>query len=592
LEISLDTRRNQISLGSNSLYQENFSAFFAENTGNACTGNVYVAKQITISPNSFRIIKVKPQSSNQSPVAHGDCLMFTPSPAWQICISGSISEVSHSSFPLVFFNPTQDKVTLLRGKLMGHFELLPDDLASSSGLIAACAENEFSQSNKTQVDLKTEWPNDEFLKHVNTGELTDKSSEKFKTFICKFKDVFARTAYDIGGNDLDGFVVPIDETVPIKSKKQFPLPFLMQEVIMKHVKEMLRAKIIEVGRSPFNSPVFIIGKPNKEGKILPKHLWNEENSRFLIDLREVNKGIKDSQWEIRRIEEVITDMAGKKQFSTLDIKHSFYACNLSEESRQLFSFNVKGMSYRFLKAPMGAKSSPRQFLEFLGIIFRDVPSKTNDEINFSDFLSWYVDDLTIHTESEKFEDHLRHLQIVFERIREFNLKLNLSKCCFFANSVNLLGFKVSPEGISPQESKVEAIRAMTPPKDVSDVRSFLGMTSFLRSFYLNYAEISYPLVRLTRKNVPFVFGPTEMEAFEKLKSELTNPHTILLRFPSKSEDFHLFTDASMKAISALLCVKCKTTDRFQIVASYSKILSGPASRYDNHNRELFALFRD
>jgi hypothetical protein len=92
---------------------------------------VYVAKQITISPDSFRIIKVKPQSSDQNPVARGDCLMFMSSPAWQICILESISEVNHFSFPLIFFNPKQYQVTLLRGRFMGHFELVPKDKVPS-----------------------------------------------------------------------------------------------------------------------------------------------------------------------------------------------------------------------------------------------------------------------------------------------------------------------------------------------------------------------------------------------------------------------------------------------------------------------------
>ena len=140
--------------------------------------------------------------------------------------------------------------------------------------------------NESQADLKTEWNNDEFLKHIKTGDLFGENIEKLKTFICEFEGVLACIACDTGGNDLD---VPTDKTVPLKSKKQLPLPFLMQEVIMKHVKEILRAKIIEMGRSPISSPVFVIAKPGKDGKVLPKHLWNEEKSRFLIDIREVNR---------------------------------------------------------------------------------------------------------------------------------------------------------------------------------------------------------------------------------------------------------------------------------------------------------------
>jgi hypothetical protein len=72
-------------------------------------------------------------------------------------------------------------------------------------------------------------------------------------------------------------------------------------MLKKHTSEMVRVGIIEMRRSKYTAPTFCIGKPGKEGKIPPKKLWDESNSQFLIDLRAINKAIKDSQWGIRRI---------------------------------------------------------------------------------------------------------------------------------------------------------------------------------------------------------------------------------------------------------------------------------------------------
>jgi hypothetical protein len=77
---------------------------------------------------------------------------------------------------------------------------------------------------------------------------------------------------------------------------------------------MLRVRIIEIRGSEYTAPIFCIGKPGTDGKITPKNLWDENNSRFLIDLRAINKAIKDSQWGIQIISEVISDLSNKTKF--------------------------------------------------------------------------------------------------------------------------------------------------------------------------------------------------------------------------------------------------------------------------------------
>jgi hypothetical protein len=88
----------------------------------------------------------------------------------------------------------------------------------------------------------------------------------------------------------------------------------MTECLQKHINEMVRIGIIEMRRSEYTAPIFCIGKPRKDGKIPPKNLWDENNIRFLVDLRAINKAIKDSRWGIRRISEVIFNLSYKTNF--------------------------------------------------------------------------------------------------------------------------------------------------------------------------------------------------------------------------------------------------------------------------------------
>ena len=93
--------------------------------------------------------------------------------------------------------------------------------------------------------------------------------------------------------------------------------------------------------------------------------------------------------------------------------------------------------------------------------------------------------------------------MVFERIREANLKLNLEKCTFAAHEVAYLGHIMSASGVSPDMSKVKAIKTFPLLRNVQDVRSFLGLAGYYRSFRKDFAAISKPLTLLTRKDAKF-----------------------------------------------------------------------------------------
>ena len=116
----------------------------------------------------------------------------------------------------------------------------------------------------------------------------------------------------------------------------------------------------------------------------------------------------------------------------------------------------------------------------------------------SHFATAYLDDILIY--SETLEEHLFHLQTVFDRLREHGLKLKLKKCSFRQAETNYLGFIINGNGISPDPQKVEAIKSLPAPTCVIEVRSFIGMCSYYRRFVPNFSEIAEPVIALTRKH--------------------------------------------------------------------------------------------
>jgi hypothetical protein len=115
----------------------------------------------------------------------------------------------------------------------------------------------------------------------------------------------------------------------------------------------------------------------------------------------------------------------------------------------------------------------------------------------------FVDDLNIH--NERWEDHLQHLEAVLSRLREVNLKLNPSKCCFAAKSIVFLGHVVNKEGTKPDPGKIDAVLRFPKPKAVTNVRSFLGLTGYYRKYIRGYSRMASPLFELTKKDVAFVW---------------------------------------------------------------------------------------
>ena len=93
------------------------------------------------------------------------------------------------------------------------------------------------------------------------------------------------------------------------------------------------------------------------------------------------------------------------------------------------------------------------------------------------FTMMYLDDIIIF--SEKKLQHLEHLEIVFSQLREAILKMKCSKCHFFKRDIHYLGHLISPEGISPLSKKLDCIKHMPTPKDMKEIKQFLGLTEYM-----------------------------------------------------------------------------------------------------------------
>ena len=108
------------------------------------------------------------------------------------------------------------------------------------------------------------------------------------------------------------------------------------------------------------------------------------------------------------------------------------------------------------------------------------------ELNFI-YCSIYLDDLIVFLRTA--EEHLHHLCVVFDCLREYNLKLKPSKCSLFREEINYLAHKVSKASVCPSDINVKAIAEYTPPQTYTEIRAFLGLVGHYRRFIKGFAQI-------------------------------------------------------------------------------------------------------
>ena len=233
--------------------------------------------------------------------------------------------------------------------------------------------------------------------------------------------------------------------------------------------------------------------------------------------------------------------------------------------------------YEFRVMPFGLMNAPAIFQRLMRRVLEGVDSSKQ-------FVSVYLDDVLIY--SKDIEEHLMHLSQVLSRLKEVGLKLNPKKCHFTCHSVTYLGHTITPSGLKPNSDHLVAVKEFLVPKDIKNLKRFLGLCSFYRRFVCNFARIAEPLHRLTRKDTPFVWSSDCQQSYEYLKSKLIESPVLV--YPNFSKDFCLETDASAKGLGAILSQLGEDKKRHP-VAYASRALSDSERRYAITELETLAV---
>lgn len=242
--------------------------------------------------------------------------------------------------------------------------------------------------------------------------------------------------------------------------------------------------------------------------------------------------------------------------------------------------------FEFNVLPFGLQDAPAIFQRTVEFALKDA----------KEFCLNYLDDLVIF--SKDFKSHLTHLKRVFDLLRKAGLKLKAEKCTFGVKELHYLGHIVTKDGVKTDPKKIEAMTRFPAPKNLKQLRTYLGLTGYYRKYIRNYAKIAQPLTLLTKQTEPWAWGPTQQKAFSDLKTALSSAP--ILGFVDVEKDYIIDSDASDFAVGAVLSqvqdVKIVGNDgkytyepREVVLAFTSKKLLERETRYSTIEKELLGI---
>ena len=406
----------------------------------------------------------------------------------------------------------------------------------------------YNAMNEPDTKQKQEVIHLEEGKDVPIGQLQSKQKQALHKLLDKNKDLFAQNMEELGQTNVGEHII-ITENVPPIKKNAYRTASKESNFIKEEINEMLKQDLIQPSQSPWSFPVVVVKKKN--GKL-----------RLCVNYKPLNDITKKDNYPLPRIDEILDSLKGAQWFTTLDLASGYWQIKVREEDCEKTAFITKFGTFEFKVMPFGLCNAPATFQRIMNKVLGDSIHK---------YVMVYLDDVIIYSKS--FEEHLRHIEDVLNRIRRANLRLKAEKCHFGASELQFLGHVVGKDGVKPDPKKVEKIENYPIPKNIRELRGALGLFSYYRRFIENFSKIADPLYELLKKDITYIWTESQQEAFEFLKKKLTTAP--IIQYPDFERPFFLYTDASGTGIGAVLAQK---NDKLEHVIAYASRTLNPAEK--------------
>ena len=231
--------------------------------------------------------------------------------------------------------------------------------------------------------------------------------------------------------------------------------------------------------------------------------------RMYIDYWQINNVTVKNKYPLPRIEDLFDLLKGAGVFSKINLRSRYYQLSVKEVDVPKTAFRTRYGHYEFLVMPFGLTNAPAAFMDLMNRVFRPYVDQ---------FVVVFIDDILVYYKDA--QEHEQHFKIILQTLREKKLYAKLRKYDFWLKEVSFLGHIVSVEGKRVDLTKIEANVNWKPPRNVTEVRSFLSIASYYRRFVRGFSIISSPLTKLLKKGIKFEWTDKCQNSFEQMKGML------------------------------------------------------------------------
>jgi transposase InsO family protein len=316
-------------------------------------------------------------------------------------------------------------------------------------------------------------------------------------------------------------------------------------------------------------------------KRAPDGTWSDQ--RFCVNYIPINRHTESDQYSAHRAEDLFARVVNAKYLTALDLRSGYHQIPMHPDSISKTAFwwathTTPPQLLAYQRMPFGLKNAPAKF--------QRVMDTELERGGCSSFAFAYIDDLIIASDS--WEEHVEHVAKVLRALENCNLKIHPQKSIFATNVVEYLGHNVvGQHGITMNQAKVQAIKALPNPTNVSELRSILGFLAYYRHFIPGYSSLTAPLNKLLQNNQPFTWGPEQRAAYQTLRDAMTEEGRVL-RPIDRTRELILHTDWSVHGIGAVLGQKDEDGNEY-LCACISRSLNKHERNYPSYKGELLAL---